>query len=61
MTANQAVNIVNLVALVGWVLLALSPRLPRVVTTVTGAVIPTFLALVYVVLVSANFGRSEGG
>jgi ABA DEFICIENT 4-like len=61
MTANRAFDVVNLVALVGWVLLALSPRLPRVATTVTGAVIPTFLALVYVGLVSANLGGSEGG
>ena len=61
MTANQAFDIVNLVALVGWVLLALSPRLPRMTTTVTGAVIPAFLAVVYVVLVTANFVGSEGG
>jgi ABA DEFICIENT 4-like len=63
MTANQAFDIVNLVALVGWVLLALSPRLPRVTMTmtVTAALIPSLLAVVYVVLVLTNIGASEGG
>jgi hypothetical protein len=61
MTANQAFDIVNLVALVGWVLLALSPRLPRVTITVTAALIPSLLAVVYVVLVFTNIGGSDGG
>ena len=61
MTANQTFDILNLVALGGWVLLALSSRLPRVAETVTGAVIPVLLGGVYVVLVAANWKGSEGG
>lgn len=59
MTANQAFEILNLIALVGWVLLALSPKLPRVTTTVTGAVIPVLFAVVYILLLVSNWG--EGG
>lgn len=61
MTANQTFDLLNLVALGGWVLLVLSPRLPRVTTTVSGAVIPALLSGVYVVLVGANWNGSEGG
>ena len=59
MTANQAFDILNLIAVVAWVLLALSPRLPRVTTTVTGAVIPVLFAVVYILLLVSNW--SEGG
>jgi hypothetical protein len=61
MTANQTFDVVNLVALAGWVLLVLSPRLPRMTTTVTGVVIPTLLAALYVALVVTNWAASEGG
>jgi hypothetical protein len=61
MTANQTFDVVNLVALGGWVLLVLSPRLPRVTTTVTNVVIPTLLAALYVALVVTNWSGSEGG
>ena len=61
MTANQTFDILNLVALGGWVLLALTPRLPRVTETVAGVVIPALLGAVYIVLVAANWNGSEGG
>jgi hypothetical protein len=60
MTAAQTFDVLNLVAMGAWVLLALSPWLPRVTTTVTGALVPAFLSAVYVVLVAANFAGSEG-
>ena len=61
MTADQTFDVLNLVAMGAWVLLALSPWLPRVTTTVTGKVVPAFLAAVYVVLVAGNIGGREGG
>ena len=61
MTADQTFDVLNLVAMGAWVLLALSPWLPRVTTTVTGKVVPALLAAVYVVLVAGNIGGSEGG
>ncbi len=60
MTAEQTFDVLNLVAMGAWVLLALSPWLPRVTTTVTGKVVPALLAAMYVVLVAGNLGGSEG-
>ena len=61
MTANQAFALLNLVAVAAWVVLALSPWLPRVTTTLTGKVVPIFFAIVYVVLIGGNLPGSEGG
>jgi hypothetical protein len=61
MTANQAFALLNLVAVAAWVVLALSPWLPRVTTTLTGKVVPIFFAIVYVVLIGGNLRGSEGG
>ena len=61
MTPNQAFDLLNLVALLAWLLLAMSSWLPPVATTITGEIVPAFLAFVYVVLVVANVGGSEGG
>lgn len=61
MTANQTFDILNLIAFVAWVLLVLSPRLPRWTSTLTGAVVPALFAVAYVALVLANWAGSEGG
>jgi hypothetical protein len=61
MTPNQTFDILNLTALVAWVLLALSPRLPRWTSTVTGTVIPVVLAVAYTAIVVTMWGGSEGG
>ena len=61
MTPNQAFDILNLIALVAWVLLALSPRLPRWTNTVTGAVVPGVLAAVYTAIIVTMWAGSEGG
>jgi hypothetical protein len=61
MTASQAFDVLNLIALSAWVLLALSPRLPRVALLVAGRVVPVMLAIVYVALIAINWRGSEGG
>ena len=61
MTPNQAFDILNLIALVAWVLLLLSPRLPRWTSTVTGSAVPGVLAAVYTAIVVATWAGSEGG
>jgi hypothetical protein len=61
MTPNQTFEILNLIALVAWVLLVLSPRLPRWTSTVTGAVVPAVLATVYTAVVATTWAGSEGG
>jgi hypothetical protein len=64
-TADHVFEIVNLVALASWVLLALSPWLPRaargVASVATGTAVPVFLAFVYVALIALNWKGSEGG
>jgi hypothetical protein len=59
--ANQIFSVVNLVALVGWVLLAVFPRRRWPAEWVSGWLIPGVLASVYVVIVAAVWGRSPGG
>jgi ABA4-like protein len=61
MTANQTFDLLNLIALVAWVLLVLSPRLPRWTSMVTGAAAPAVLAAAYVAMVATNWAGSEGG
>jgi len=61
MTPNQAFDLINLVALGAWVLLAASPWLPRFSSIITGRVVPVTLAIVYASIVAANWLGSEGG
>jgi hypothetical protein len=62
-TADHVFEIVNLVALASWVLLALSPWLPRaargVASVATGTAVPVFLAFVYVALIALNWKRAR--
>jgi hypothetical protein len=61
MTPNQAFDILNLIAVVAWVLLALSPRLPPWTSTVTSTVVPGLLAMAYTAIVATMWAGSEGG
>jgi len=60
MTADQLFPILNLVTMAAWLLLICLPRL-RWTTVVLPVLVPSVLAVVYVVLVAATFMRSEGG
>ncbi len=60
MTAEQLFSILNLMAVAGWLPLVFLPRV-RWVATHVPFVIPLLLAVVYIVLVAATMGRSEGG
>jgi Domain of unknown function (DUF4281) len=60
MTAEQLFSVLNLVALVGWLPLVFLPRV-RWAVTIVPVVVPALLAVIYVVLVAATLGRSEGG
>jgi Domain of unknown function (DUF4281) len=59
--ASQIFSIVNGVALLGWVLLALFPRRRWPAELVSGWLIPGVLAALYVVIVAATWGKSPGG
>jgi hypothetical protein len=60
MTAEQLFSILNLMAIVAWLPLVFLPRV-RWTSTLLPVVMPSVLAVVYVVLVSATLARSEGG
>ena len=60
MTADAVFPVVNLVAVVGWVLLIAAPR-SRLATAAAGTVIPLVLAVVYLALFAVNAGSARGG
>lgn len=61
MTPEQIFSIANLVALAGWILLAVLPGRVWVSKVVTAVLIPALLAAVYVPVLALNWGTSEGG
>ena len=61
MTPEQIFQIVNLVAVVGWLLLAVQPGRAWVTTVVTAVVIPTLMAATYVGVIAFQWSGSEGG
>ena len=61
MTPDQIFSIVNLVALAGWVLLAVLPGRQWVTGLITTAVIPATLAVIYVVVLGLHWGDTDGG
>jgi hypothetical protein len=60
MTAEQLFSILNLVTMAAWLLLIFLPRL-RWTAVVVPVLVPSSLAVVYVILVAATFMRSGGG
>ncbi|MGH9370525.1 MAG: ABA4-like family protein [Vicinamibacterales bacterium] len=61
MSPNQIFSIVNLIALSGWVLLALMPRRRWAADIVAGVAIPLVLAVVYIAILATMWGGSSGG
>jgi hypothetical protein len=60
MSPNDAFLVLNWIALLAWVLLALLPGKPFVTDLVAGKVVPALLAVVYIAIVAANWMGSEG-
>jgi hypothetical protein len=61
MSAEAIFDLANPLALLGWVLLAMSPLAPRLIQAVAGVAIPLLFAVVYCGLVLANWTSAEGG
>jgi len=61
MTPEQIFSIANLVALAGWILLAVLPGRVWVSKVVTAVLIPALLAVVYVTVLATYWGTLEGG
>ena len=60
MTAEQLFSILNLMTMAAWLPLVFLPRV-RWAATVVPVAVPLLLAVVYVALLAASLGRSEGG
>jgi hypothetical protein len=61
MSPEQIFSIVNAVALLSWVLLAVLPGRKWVTRAVTGTAVPALLAALYTAIMVVYFGRAEGG
>ncbi len=63
MTAEQLFSICNELALLGWLFLILAgaTRARRLVSLVSGVMVPLMLAVLYAVLIAAHWGESKGG
>jgi hypothetical protein len=61
MTPERLFSLVNVLALLAWLLLAILPRRPWVVRLVAGVAVPALLAIVYVALIGLHWGGAEGG
>jgi hypothetical protein len=60
MTADQLFSMLNLITLASWVPLLFLPR-PRWASTHVPIVVPSLLAIVYIVLVAISLPGSDGG
>ena len=61
MNPEQAFSISNSVALAGWLILIFTGRKRWSAALVTGAILPTLLAILYVGLIATHWAGSEGG
>jgi hypothetical protein len=61
MNPDTLFQIANLTAMTGWLVLLLSPFLPKLADRISGLIIPLLLAVAYCGLILAFFGQSEGG
>ena len=60
MSAEQIFSLLNAIALVAWLLIAIFPRRPLVVQTIAGTAIPAFFAAAYIAMIVSAWGGSEG-
>jgi hypothetical protein len=61
MTPEQLFGLLNMVALVAWLLLAIFPGRPLITRTVAGAAVPALFALAYIAMIAGSWFSSEGG
>ena len=61
MKAEQIFSIVNLIAMAGWIFLAVAPRWSWTRKIVLSGNISLLLSIAYLILIIMFFGRAEGG
>ena len=60
MSPETVFSIINFVAIAGWILLVVAPGRRIVTDVVASVLIPTVMALFYIGVLAAVWGRSEG-
>lgn len=60
MSLEQLFSLASLIAVIGWLLLAILPKQP-VAQLIAGIVLPLILSAGYLILIALHFGGSEGG
>ena len=61
MKAEQIFPIANLIAMLGWILIAVAPRFVVTRKVVLSGIIPLLLSVAYLVLIVLFFGKADGG
>ncbi len=61
MKAEQIFSIANLIAMLGWIILAVAPRFVLTRKIVLSGAIPLLLSVAYLILIVLFFGAAEGG
>lgn len=61
MKAEQIFSVVNIIAILGWLLIAILPRWKYTRIVVLSGAIPLLLSVAYLALVILFFGQAEGG
>lgn len=61
MSPDALFQLLNVLALLGWIALLASPWVPHAADRVAGLIVPGLLAIAYVGLLLAYWGRAEGG
>ena len=61
MKAEQIFSIVNLIALISWIILVVAPRWIVTRKIILSGAIPLLLSAAYLILIVLFFGKSEGG
>jgi hypothetical protein len=61
MTPEQSFSVLNLVALIAWILLVVLPRQRWITDVISGVAVPAMLAAAYLALIAMNWRGSSGG
>ena len=61
MSPEQLFSILNFVALIAWILLAVLPRQRWITEVIAGMAVPALLAAAYTVLIATSWRGSAGG
>lgn len=61
MTPDQIFSLANTTALIGWLILIFAGRLRWAASLITGVILPALLAVLYIGLLGAHWGETQGG